>query len=200
MRVCVNRCAHVRISRARTFLPIIKLPNVTAETIIAIIIIIMLVYIRVTRCGVDSAGSRHGLRGLGNNVMNFRFHGEVATEVAIVSVECLRNNNKIIIGRTRRRLTILIPPFKNFNHSDMCYAKQKPTQKSLTASPINVPDKPKPNVIELPHYTEKGCFDNDTFFTSIIGQCPGTNYWTMFSRLSLNCVGYAHETDGVEGV
>ena len=25
--------------------------------------------------------------------MNFSFHGEMATEVAIVSVECLRNNN-----------------------------------------------------------------------------------------------------------
>ena len=25
--------------------------------------------------------------------MNFRFHGEVATELAIVSVECLRNSN-----------------------------------------------------------------------------------------------------------
>jgi len=32
--------------------------------------------------------------------MNFRFHGEVSTEVAIVSVECLRNNNR---RRTRRR-------------------------------------------------------------------------------------------------
>jgi hypothetical protein len=88
----VNRSAHVRISRARTFLPGKKLQKVTVAAII-IIIIIQYVCIRVTRCGIDSAGSRHGLRGLGNNVMNFRFHGEVATEVAIVSVEWLCNNN-----------------------------------------------------------------------------------------------------------
>jgi hypothetical protein len=62
---------------------------------------------------------------------------------------------------------ILIPPFKNFNHSDMCYTKQSPPQKSLTASPLNVPDKPKP------HYMEKGCFDNGTLFYVYNWSMPG---------------------------
>jgi len=47
---------------------------------------------------MGAALARHAMcesafRGLGNTVMDFRFNGEVATEAATVSVECLRNNN-----------------------------------------------------------------------------------------------------------
>jgi hypothetical protein len=64
--------------------------------------------------------------------MDFRFNGEVATETATLSVEFLRNNN----NNNNNGLLILISPFKSFNYSDMCYAKQKPTPKKFNSFPI----------------------------------------------------------------
>ena len=30
---------------------------------------------------------------------------------------------------------IVIPPYKNFDHSDVCYAKEKPTPKKINSLP-----------------------------------------------------------------